>query len=663
MEPKDSTAMKERMKELVDTLREASKAYYQQSHEIMSNFEYDRLYDELLALEEKSGIVLAGSPTHMVGYELISELPKERHPSPMLSLDKTKDVAVLQSFLGEQKGILSWKMDGLTIVLHYEGGQLAKAVTRGNGETGEVITNNAKVFSNVPLSIPFDGELTLRGEAIITYTEFRRINAQIPDADARYKNPRNLCSGSVRQLNNQVTAERNVRFVAFTLVSAEGVDFENSHEKEFEWLESQGFEVVGRVMVTSDELPDAVERFAAAIPGNDYPSDGLVLTMDDIAYGASLGRTAKFPRNSMAFKWSDETAETVLREIEWSPSRTGLLNPVAIFDPVELEGTTVSRASVHNISVMEDLKLGIGDTITVYKANMIIPQIADDLTGSGIDPLPEHCPVCGGPTAVRQTNEAKVLVCANEACPAKKIGSFELFVSRGAMNIEGISSSGLEKFVAAGIIKEAADLFRLPEHRDEIVAMEGFGEKSYEKLVRAADRARHTVLPRLVYALGIPNVGESNAKVLCAYFKNDIGALRAAPEEELAGIEGIGPVIASSVRSFFNDPANAALTDELLDLLDIDTSMPDTEIAGAEDPLYGKTFVITGSLEHFANRKELQALIESRGGKVTGSVSAKTDYLINNDVNSASSKNRTARELGIPVIAEDDLLRLAGIEA
>lgn len=648
-----------RMKQLVEILNEAAKAYYQESREIMTNFEYDRLYDELEALEKETGLVLSGSPTMRVGYELLSELPKERHASPMLSLDKTKDVAALQAFLGEQKGVLSWKLDGLTIVLTYQEGRLVKAVTRGNGEIGEVITNNAKVFANVPLSIAHKGELVLRGEAIITYSNFEKINAGIDDVDAKYKNPRNLCSGSVRQLNNQVTAERGVKFVAFSLVSASGVDFENSRNGQMEWLKNQGFEVVERKVVTAETLPEAVSWYADQVAGSDYPSDGLVLVMDDIAYGQSLGRTAKFPRDSIAFKWKDEIGLTHLKYIEWSPSRTGLINPVAVFEPVELEGTTVSRASVHNISVLESLKLGVGDEIAVYKANMIIPQIAENKTQSGPVEPPSECPICGGMTEVRQTNDVKSLYCTNPDCQAKKVKSFGLFVGRDALNMEGLSEATLEKFIGAGFIKDVADLFHLSEHREKIVEMEGFGEKSYEKLVAAIEKARETTLPRLVYGLGIANIGVANAKMLCKHFQYDFDALMNASREQLSEIEGIGFVIADSVAEYFENEKNRSLVAKLL----MEVHLPKVEEPSEEtQKLAGKVFVITGKVLQFANRNALKEVIEQAGGKVTGSVSAKTDYLINNDVTSNSSKNKTAKELGIPILSEDDFLLLLGEE-
>lgn len=644
---------KKRQKELTEKLNAASRVYYQEAREILSNYEYDALYDELAALEKETGTVLAGSPTAHVGYEVLSELPKERHESPMLSLDKTKDRDALAAWIGEHRTLLSWKLDGLTIVLTYRNGGLFKAVTRGNGEVGEVITNNARVFKNVPLRIPFQGELVLRGEAVIGYHEFERINEEIPEADAKYKNPRNLCSGSVRQLNNEITAKRNVHFFAFALVRAEGMDFENSREKQFLWLKEQGFDVVEYKVVTGATLSENMDWFAEHIEKNEYPSDGLVALYDDIAYGESLGRTAKFPRNSMAFKWADEIRETTLKEIEWSPSRTGLINPVAIFEPVELEGTTVSRASVHNISIMRGLELGVGDTIEVYKANMIIPQIAENKTRSGVRNIPEACPVCGGVTEIRKTNDVESLYCTNPECQAKKIKSFTLFVSRDALNIEGLSEASLEKFIGRGFIHEFADIFKLSAHKAEIVEMEGFGEKSYENLMTGIERARTTTLARVIYSLGIPNIGLSGAKLICRQFEDEVEQVLAADEEALAAIDGIGAVIAGSFVEYFRDAEKRERFEHLLSRL----TLVKEEVSGEQD-LKGKVFVVTGSLTHFANRNELKDQIEKRGGKVTGSVTGKTDYLINNDTTSSSSKNKKAKELSIPIISEEDFLKL-----
>ncbi len=645
-----------RMKELAATLTAAAKTYYQESREIMSNYEYDKLYDELAALEKETGVVLSKSPTQSVGYEVLSELPKERHESPMLSLDKTKSTADLQEWLGDQTGILSWKLDGLTVVLTYSGGTLKKAVTRGNGEIGEVITSNARVFANVPVTISFQGELVLRGEAVIRYSEFNRINEAIDDVDARYKNPRNLCSGSVRQLNSQITAERNVNFEAFALVTAEGVDFNNSRKEQFEWLKRQGFDVVEYRTVTADTLPEAVEAFAEAVSGYDIPSDGLVLLLDDIAYGESLGRTAKFPRNAIAFKWADEIRETKLQYIEWSPSRTGLINPVAVFDPVELEGTTVSRASVHNLSIMESLALGEGDTITVYKANMIIPQIADNLTRSGKIQIPEKCPVCGGRTEIRQAGDVRSLYCTNPDCQAKRIKSFSLFVSRDALNIDGLSEATLEKFIGAGFIKEFADIFHLDRYEETITQMEGFGQKSYDNLIRATEAASHTTLARMVYGLGISGIGLANAKMLCRKFKFDFDRMRHATAEELVEVDGIGAVLADAWIRYFADEKNQETVDHLLSELTFEQEEESAEEAVFE----GMTFVITGSVEHFANRNELKEAIEARGGKATGSVTSKTTYLINNDVTSNSSKNKKAKDLGVPIISEEEFIKMLG---
>ena len=649
------TAAMNRMKELVKKLDRAARAYYQEDIELISNREYDQMYDELQALEKETGTVLANSPTAKVGYEAVDQLPKEEHESPMLSLDKTKDREVLREFIGDHETLLSWKLDGLTVVLTYENGELAKAVTRGNGVVGEVVTNNARVFRNIPLKIPYVGRLVLRGEAIITYSDFEQINESIEDVDARYKNPRNLCSGSVRQLNNQITARRNVRFYAFGLVSAENVDFHNSHAEQFEWLKNQGFEVVEYRKVTAATLDQAMDYFSTAITENDFPSDGLVALYDNIAYGDSLGRTAKFPRNAFAFKWADEIRETRLEKIEWSPSRTGLINPVAVFDPVELEGTTVSRASVHNISIMRELQLGIGDRITVYKANMIIPQIAENLTKSGELPIPDTCPACGQSTEIRRVNEVESLYCTNPDCPAKKIKAFALFASRDAMNIDGLSEATLEKFIARGFIHDFGDIFEISRHREEIVTMEGFGEKSFENLMASLEKARETTLAKVIYSLGIANIGLANAKVICRHFDDDLEKIRHADEEEVSSIDTIGPVIARSLTEYFADPENNRKLDHLMSHLAIKK-----EEKKGEQIFQNMNFVITGSLEHFDNRNQAKELVESLGGKVTGSVTKKTNYLINNDTTSNSSKNKKARELGIPVISEEEFLKLAG---
>lgn len=645
-----------RMKELIDILNKAASVYYQGKDEIMSNFEYDRMYDELSALEKESGLVLAGSPTQKVGYEVLSELPKQTHPSPMLSLDKTKQVDELSSWLGGKEGLLSWKMDGLTVVLTYENGELLNAVTRGNGVVGEVITNNAKVFKNLPVNIPFKGRMVLRGEAIITYSEFKKINALLSEEE-QYKNPRNLCSGSVRQLNNEITAKRNVELYAFTLVEAEGVDFKNSQQNKMEFMKEQGFQTVEYKVVTSKNIYETVEWFSEKVKTNDFPSDGLVLLYDDISYGESLGSTAKFPRNAIAFKWADETAKTKLTEVEWSASRTGLINPVAIFEPVELEGTTVSRASVHNISIVKELKLGIGDTIEVYKANMIIPQIAQNLTKSGSLEIPDKCPVCGEKTSIHKENDVEVLFCENPDCLAKKIKSISLFVSRDAMNIDGMSEATIEKFISKGFLHELADLFKLNRYKDEIISMDGFGEKSYEKLVKAAETAKITTTAKFIYSLGIANIGLSNATMVCKAFSNDLEKIRHASIDELVEIDGVGEIIAESFVKFFANENNNHMVDDLLDIV----TLEDEENDNAND-MEGMNFVITGSVNHFSNRSEVKELIEGRGGKVTGSVTSKTKYLINNDSTSNSSKNKKAKELGVQIITEDEFIDMFSIK-
>lgn len=647
------TEKTQRIKELVKLLNEAAKMYYQYDTEIMSNLEYDALYDELQGLEKETGLILSGSPTQKVGYEVLSELPKERHAAPMLSLDKTKSVEDLAGWLKDKKGVMSWKMDGLTVVLTYEGGELVKAVTRGNGEIGEVITNNARVFANIPRSISYKNELVIRGEAVITYSDFDRINATIEDIDARYKNPRNLCSGSVRQLNNRITAERNVHFFAFNVLDTGDERIDATMNSKFDFLAEMGFEVVEHCDVTAETMADVVSDFAGRIATNDFPSDGLVLSYDDVEYGRNLGRTAKFPRDSIAFKWADEQAETVLRHIEWSPSRTGLINPVAVFDPVSLEGTSVSRASVHNVSIVKQLALGIGDTIKVYKANMIIPQISENLTKSGNADIPGECPACHGKTVIKHENDAETLYCPNPGCPAKAIKLFTHFVSRNAMNIDGLSEATLEKFIDCGFLKELYDIYHIDRYREEIIGLEGFGEKSYDNMIASIEASRETELARVLYGIGILNVGNATAKLICRHFKNDVEAIIDAEVADYAEIEGIGEVIAEGIVAYFADASNVRVLRKILEEVHIVAEQNDLE-----QDLAGKTFVITGSLNHFANRDELKKLIEDRGGKVSGSVSAKTSYLINNDVMSSSSKNKKAKSLGIPIISEDDFLQL-----
>ena len=645
----------DRMKELIEVLNKASKAYYAEDIEIMSNAEYDALYDELLMLEEKTGTVLAGSPTVNVGYEAVDNLPKETHESPMLSLDKTKDREALRDWLNGHEALLSWKLDGLTIVLTYENGTLSKAVTRGNGEVGEVVTNNAKTFINLPHKIAYKGKLIIRGEAVISYDDFNKINEEIPEEGAKYKNPRNLCSGSVRQLNNEITAKRNVRFIAFNFVSQGGSDTDfKLRSEQFDFLKKQGFEVVEYHKVTEDSILDKISYFAKMVANYPIPSDGLVLTYNDIEYGRSLGRTAKFPRDSIAFKWADETANTHLIDMEWSPSRTGLINPVAIFEPVELEGTTVSRASVHNVSIVKSLMLGIGDEISVYKANMIIPQIKENFTKSGNLTIPKFCPACSEKTQIKNENGVETLYCVNEACPAKQIKRFSLFVSRDAMKIDGLSEATLEKFISVGFIKKLSDIYKLAEHKEAICNMDGFGDKSYEKLISSIEKSRDVLLPNLIYALGILNVGLSNAKIICKAFDYDIEKIKNATVEEIAVTDNIGDVIATSVFDFFHDSEKLSEFNELVNELNI--LIPEKKETNSN--IVGKTFVITGSLNTYENRNALKDLIESLGGKVAGSVSAKTDYLINNDVTSNSSKNKKAKELNVQIISEEDFNEL-----
>ena len=669
---------RQRMQQLVAKLNEARRTYEQESHSIMSDFEYDKLYDELAHLERELGVILTTSPTINVGYQVVSELPKEQHEKPMLSLDKTKEISALGDFLGEREGVVSWKLDGLTVVLTYQDGQLVKGVTRGNGEVGEVITNNVKTFKGLPLQIPYQGDLIVRGEAVISYSDFARLNEQIEDVDAKYKNPRNLCSGSVRQLNSEITAKRNVHFVGFAIIRSGVLEekvpaskveireaevqsapltskLENSRKLQLDWLEKQGFQAVEHFLVKRENVKEVVESFSKRVADFDLPTDGLVLTYDDISYGESLGSTSKFPRDSLAFKWADELKETTLKEIEWNASRTGLINPVAIFEPVDLEGTSVSRASVHNLSIMEELELGIGDKVEVYKANMIIPQIANNLTRSGNIIPPSHCPVCGTETTVAMDMGSKTLRCPNPHCQAKAIKTFNLFVSRNALNIEGLSEATIGKFVEKGFIKDIPDFFHLSRFKDEIEEMEGFGEKSYHNLMDSLEKARHTTLPRLIYGLGINHVGLATAKEICKGSGYDSDRLMTMTYEELNEVDGVGSVIAKSVTEYFADDYNRKNFIRLLDEVEIaQNSVQEEQI------LAGKTFVITGNVHHFANRNEIKEIIESRGGKVSGSVSAKTNYLINNEITSSSSKNKKAKELGVTILSEEDLLEMLG---
>lgn len=651
-----------RIKELIAQLNEAAKAYYQEDREIMSNYEYDALYDELCALEEETGTIFNNSPTQKVGYEILSELPKEKHPSPMLSLNKTKSVDELADFLGSHSGVLSWKMDGLTVVLTYREGKLFKAVTRGDGETGEVITNNAATFVNIPRKISYQGELIIRGEAVIKYSDFEKINEAITDVDAKYKNPRNLCSGSVRQLNNEITAKRNVHFFAFNLVDVEDMDFQNSFMNRLQWLQQLGFETVERKLVTADLVAETVAWFSDKVKTNDFPSDGLVLLYEDTAYGRSLGTTAKYPRDAIAFKWQDELAVTHLQYIEWSPSRTGLINPVAVFEPVELEGTSVSRASVHNISILEELELAEGDEISVYKANMIIPQIAENLSaktravGEKRIEIPATCPACAGETAIQDENGTRTLICTNPYCSAKKLKLFSHFVSRNAMNIDGFSEASIEKFIDSGFLVKLPDIYKLSEHKDEIVSMEGFGEKSYSKLMKAIEASKDTTVARLLNSLGVPNIGDANAKMIAKHFQNDFNAIMNADAESLVEIEGVGDVMAKDFVEYFAKEENRMVASELQGLMRFQIEV----VSADSQTLDGLKFVVTGKLAIYENRDALKASIEARGGKVIGSVSANTDYLINNDLMSSSSKNKTAKSLNIPIISEEMFIEQFG---
>ena len=641
-----------RMKELISILNKASELYYQKNTIMMTDYEYDHLYDELVELEKETNMTLSNSPTINVEPEISSSLKQVEHPSPMLSLAKTKKVSELENFLGNKEGLLSWKLDGLTIVLTYEDGKLISGVTRGTGIIGELVTENVKQFKNVPLTIPYKGRLVLRGEAIIKYSDFNRMNEELGDGSSQYKNPRNLCSGSVRQLDSSITAKRCVNCIIFALIES-STNISNLKSECFDWLKNQGFEVVEHYKVTKNTVKEQVLMFKEKVKEYDIPSDGLVITYDDIAYGNSLGTTAKFPKHSLAFKWKDETVATTLRKVDWLVSRTGLINPVAVFDPVELEGTIVSRASVHNVSILEGLKLGIGDTIMVYKANMIIPQIASNSTQSGNLEIPDRCPVCGSKASIISNSDVKYLYCMNDFCKAKLIKRLSLFVSRNAMNIDGISDMILNKLITEKIVNNYKDLYHLDRHKDKIIAFEGFGEKSYSNMINSIEKSRHVKLANFIYALGIPDIGFSRAKLICNHFNNDFNKISNLTYEELSNIPGVGDVIAKEWIDTFSNPDFIEELKELKEEIDI----PKASTNSNKD-LDGLTFVITGSLNKFTNRDTMIEFIEEHGGKVVTSISSKVNYLINNDITSTSTKNNKAKELGISIIDEDKFLEL-----
>lgn len=641
--------MMKRMKELIKQLNAAAEAYYNSEQEIISNKEYDALYEELQTLEAKLG-ALPESPTQRVGEKATGSRPKVSHEHPALSLDKTKEINILQKWLGyDKEGILSWKMDGLTIVITFMGGHMIQAVTRGDGFIGEDITDNAASFFGIPAEIPFMGKVIIRAEAVITYDEFIRINEELPADAEPYKNPRNLTSGTVRLLNG--IRDRIVESHAFELVEMEGGKPQYIKEQ-FELLQAWGFKVVDHILVSGENLENQVYNLEKSIEQNPFPSDGLVLTYNDSVYGESLGVTGKFPRNAIAFKWEDETYNTILKEIEWSASRTGLLTPVAVYDPVEVDGSTISRASLFNVSYLQNLQLGIGDHILVYKANKIIPQLSDNLTKSNTAIIPTHCPICGGETSMltRESDGRKVhtLVCTNSKCPAKHLGRFSRFVCRDAMNIIGVSEKTLKRMIDMGYLHDLTDIYRLENYRAEIEAMEGFGKKSADKLFASIIASKVVEPWRFLYALDIPNVGRDASKKILRICGGSIEGFvkRIQSGEDFLDAEDVGDVTNQLILEWKKDEEKVK---EMLELMEL---MQFTRSKGAADVLKGKTVVITGKLKTFKNRDELIAFVEDNGGKVAGSVSANTSYLINNDVNSASSKNIKAKSLGVPIISE-----------
>lgn len=669
------TMASERMLYLVDLLNKASSAYYNEDTEIMSNFEYDAYYDELCQLEEKEGIVLENSPTQKAGFEVVSNLQTAKHEFPALSLDKTKSRVSLIPWLNGKEGVLSWKMDGLTVVATYNNGKLISAVTRGNGYVGEIVTHNAKHFKGLPRTISFKKKLIVRGEAVMSYKDFETINNEIPNIESKYKNARNLASATVRLLDANKSAQRPISLFVFDLVFREGNNGENALPKlkseQFKWLETLGFNVVEYKVVSGETIVKEIENFENKLLQNPFPSDGLVLIFNDDEYGKSLGMTGKFPRNGIAFKWKDETVSTKITDIEWSASRTGLLNPVAIFEPVEIEGTTVSRASVHNVSIAESLQLGIGSTVEVLKANKIIPQIAKTTKSTGKTFVPDICPICGHKTQIRENDGIKTLYCTNPECSAKHVGKYVHFCARDCMNILGMSEATVSKFIECGIIKEYADFFRFDKH-PEIKTMEGFGEKSFQKMISSSEEALNKAdFVHIIHSFGIPNVGLGQAKLLKKAVEQ--WSYEMYPEFEMTyfdclarmsetfdfeTIDGFGQIIAKSLLNWIDK--NMVKDTEVMNFI---TLVPALWIPKKEEKkasaIAGKTFVITGSVNHYKNRDALKEFIESLGGKTSGSVSAKTDFLINNDVTSTSGKNKKAKELGVKIISEDEFIALS----
>jgi DNA ligase (NAD+) len=647
----------QRMQELIEKLNEASKAYYGSGKEIMSNFEWDRLYDELVQLEGETGIVMANSPTVNVGElnAVLSGFEKVRHEISVKSLDKTKDVDTLAAFIGGCPGIMSWKLDGLTIVLTYDNGELVKAVTRGKNGIGELITANARHFAGVPSVIPYKGRLNVRGEALISYADFEKVNASLPEGEEPYKNPRNLAAGSVRQLDSAEVKNRKVQLIVFA-----SDHMEDTHAKEFMWLQNMGFNVVSHIVVKDgSQVPVSVETFRSFMSDNPVPTDGLVLQFNETEYGRSLGETDKFPRDAIAFKWQDEEKETVVKEIFWSPARTGQITPVAVFEPVELEGTTVERASVHNVGILEQLSITPGDTITVYKANMIIPQVSGNNTMLGKAVIPETCPACGGRTEIRIGRDgSRQLYCTNQECSAKHVGRFVHAVKQDALNIVGMSEKTLEDLIDNGYLHTLADLFRLKEHAYPISQMEGYGRKSVDNMLNAVEAARHTDLQRLIYACGINLVGRTASRAICAYFGYDVVKTLNASFDELKSIEGIGDEIAGSYVEWFQNPANQEMFEDLLSEADLIVPQAPAvkEVAEGKPGIRGRVIVITGDVYQFDNRSAFKAWVEAHGGKVTGSVSRNTDYLVTNTPNSGTTKNKKAQELGVEIITEQQII-------
>lgn len=653
------------IKHLVNELNKYRNAYYNENKSLISDREYDAMFDRLQALEDETGIILSNSPTKTVGFESVSKLNKVKHNHPLLSLGKTTDLKEFEDYFDNRSCILMGKLDGLTCSIIYQNGKFIRAESRGNGEVGEDITHNARMFINLPMEIPYDGELIIDGECIITRTDFDKINLR---ENTEYKNPRNLVSGTVRQLNNEVVKNRNVHFIAwklFSMINSNGEsDLPSEHSDCFEFLEMAGFDVVPyrkyqKTGYSDKAIEIEIESLKEECNEKQIPIDGIVGMFNDISYGLSLGNTSHHPRHSLAFKFYQEDNETTLEDIEWSTSRTGLINPVAVFEPIEIDGTTVTRATLNNVSIIKELELGIGDTITVIKANQIIPKITQNLTRSGTYKLPTVCPCCGKEVEIRSDNGREMMYCINKRCPAILHDKIANFASREGMNIVGISDERLKSLMQHGYITSFRSLYDLSPYRSAIIKIPGWGESSFDNLIEAIEQSRHCNLANVIVALGIPSIGKTAAKMLERHIvemtrynnnTNYLGSFinNAINDHDWSDVPGIGKPTSDAINTYVQE--NVREISDLAEELYVEVE----EIKEKNNSLKGATFCITGKLIHFANRNALVEDIESNGGIVVSGVTAKTQFLITNDKTSGSSKNKAAEKYGTRIITEEE---------